>query len=560
MMYNTDMKYSWILTGLFLPVSVFALTFEANTLPYSDSPADLPTQIAISTLTELEIVTGNPDGTFKPGVSINRAEFIKIAMGLLPPETVRVATRCFPDVDENIWFAAPVCRAKALGIVSGNSVAEVPAEQWKFEPTRSVKYEEALKILSQIYGTPLLTVKGEWYEKYVRSAENLGIDLKDSAPGSGLTRGQMARLVVGFLAYSQGELDQLRYAQTHPFIPVRTVFEASSVSSEADASSSSAGENTLAEDVYDELIHDTTTDDAVLVLGKTTHILGSAELFADAEPIQVQYFLIDLVAANSSLDAMNVYDDRGKLIGRATIDSAVAGKTRYRLGVKNKNIVLPRRDEYSFYVRGVLRSQDSGGVSGGNIQVSEMGIDGIGVWSNRNYSVMTSGETFARTSVARSAITSITNVGDDRSILLQGTEIEIGSFRFEGVTGHSAARLQITALDFQIGAVGGATISNALIRVDGSSERHNCSIASTTLTCSSLPDTYGRLDDGPRVLRVYADVSVPSESVHAGMQISINDPGSIGSAGSITWTDGVTVFTWVDSLNTPVARGTYYSY
>lgn len=558
MMYNADMKYSWILTGLFLPVSVFALTFEVKTLPYSDSPSDLPTQIAISTLTEMEIVKGNPDGTFKPGVSINRAEFIKIAMGLLPPETVRIATRCFPDVDENIWFAEPVCRAKALGIVSGNSVVGVPAEQWKFEPTRSVKYEEALKILSQIYGTPLLTVQGEWYEKYVRSAENLGIDLKDSAPGSGLTRGQMARLVVSYIAYAGGELDALRAAQSgaDSSSSVRIVFEPSSISSSSSVSSVASSSS----DVYDALIHDTTTDDAVLVLGKTTHILGAAELFADAEPIEVQYFLIDLVAANSSLDAMNVYDDRGKLIGRATIDSSVAGKTRYRLGVKNKNIVLPRRDEYSFYVRGLLRSQDSGGVSGGSIQVSEMGAEGIGAWSNRNYSVMTSGETFAKTSVARSAITSITNAGDDRSILLQGEEVEIGAFRFEGVTGHSAARLQITALDFQIGAVGGTTISNVIIRVDGSSERHSCSVASTTLTCSSLPDTYGRLDDGPRTLRVFADIAVPDESIHAGIQITINDPGSIGSAGSITWTDGVTVFTWVDSLNTPVARGTYYSY
>jgi len=552
------MKFHWIVAGILLPVSVFALSYDSSNLPYMDVPMDLPTKIAISTLTELEIVRGNPDGTYKPGVPMNRAEFMKIVMALLPPTNVFVQTRCFPDIDENIWFAEPVCRAKSLGIVSGNAVAGVPSSQWKFEPTRSVKYEEALKILSRLYGTPLLSVTGEWYEKYVRSAENLGIHLTDSAPGSGLTRGQMSRLVVGFLAHARGELDALREAQSgaKSSIPVRVVFEASSPPS----SVSSASSFSTSSEVYDSLINDTSTDDAVLVLGRTTHILGSAELFADAEAIKVQYFLIDIVAANTSLEAMNVYDDRGKFIGRATLDSSVAAKTRYRLGVKNKNVVLPRRDDYSFYVRGVLRPEDSGGTSGGSLQVFEMGIEGIGVWSNRDYAVMTSGETFAQTTVARSAITAIYNVGDDRSILIEGSDMEIGAFRFEGVTGHSAARLQITAIDFQIGAVGSASISNVTIKVDGSSQRHSCTVASSTLTCSNLPASYGRLDDGPRTLRVYADIDVPDDSIHAGLQISINSPGTIGTPGSITWTDGVTSFTWIDLNSSPVARGTYYSY
>jgi hypothetical protein len=551
------MRFLLIITGVLSPLTVLALSYESSNLPYTDVPTDLPTQIAISTLTDLGIVQGNPDGSFKPNVPLNRAEFMKIAMSLLPPATSYVPTNCFPDVVENIWFTEPVCRAKSMGIVSGNAVKDVPADQWLFEPARSVKYEEALKILSGIYGTPMLTVEGQWYEKYVRSAENIGVQLPDSAPGSGLTRGQIARLVVAYLAHSYDELDELRAAESgaqSSSSSARTVFSAPS------SSSSSVSSVSTSSDVYDSLIDDTSTDDAVLVLGKVTHILGAAELFADLEPIRVHYFLIDIVAANSSLEAMNVYDDRGKFLGRATLDSSVAGKMRYRLGVKNQAIILPKRDEYSFYVRGVMRSQDSGGTSGGSVQLDEMGIEGIGDWSNRDYEVMTSGEAFSKTTVARSAITSIGNAGDDRSILIEGSDMEIGAFRFAGVTGHSAARIDITAIDFTIGSVGGTTVSNATIRVDGSSERHSCSVASSVLTCSSLPASYGRLDDGPRTLRVYADIDAPDASVHAGLQISINDPGSIGSAGDITWTDGVTSFTWIDINESPLARGTYYSY
>lgn len=556
------MKFHWILAGLLLPTTAFALTYDVGDLPYIDLPEDRPTNIAISVLTDLDILRGNPDRTIKAGVPLNRAEFMKIAMGLLPPETIRVSTRCFTDVDPNIWFAEPVCRAKSMGIVSGNALPDTDPDLWPFEPTRSVKYEEALKVLSRIYGTPLLTVQGQWYEKYVRSADHHGVHLADSAPGSALTRGQMARLVVAYMAHNKGELEDLRYAETHPDVPVRTVFEAPEPTPPSSSSVSSASsESSESSAIYDDLLHDTSTDDAVLVLGRVTHILGAAELFANAEPIIAQDFIIDIVAANSSMQAMNVYDHDGKLIGRASVDGSVAAKTRYILSVKNKDIILPYRDEYSFYVRGVLSSQDSGGTSGGSVQVDKMGVSGIGKWSSRSYEEFTdSSDTFAASTVARSTFIAIRNAGSDRSILIEGPDQEIGAFFFEGATGHSAARLKITDIDFQIGASGGATISNVTMSVDGSTERIDCSVVSSTLTCSGLPDSFGRIDDGSRVLRVYADIDVPDSSQGAGLQISINDPGSISSPGSITWTDGVTTFTWIDLSNKPVARGTYYSY
>lgn len=547
------MKLHWILAGLLIPVSVLAINYDTEHLPYSDTPADRATQIAISTLTEFDIVDGHPDGTFRPNVTINRAEFMKIAMKLLPDTSIRINTRCFPDVDPDIWFAEPVCRAKELGIISGNAQPDVDPSLWPFEPTRSVKYEEALKVLANIYDIPLLQVSGDWFEKYVRSAESAGVHLTDSAPGSALTRGQMARLVTAFWALARNELEDLRYAETHSSMSARTVFSApsseSSSSSESSVSSASSA-------VYDDLLYDTSTDDAVLVLGRVTHILGSVELFANAEPILVDEFEVRLVAGNSSLDAINLYDHDGKFLGRATKDS----DTSYVLRVKNQNIILPRREGYTFYARGVLRDQDEGGESGGTIEIDEMGMRGTGHWSNRDYTQFSSDETFASTTVARSAITTIRNAGEQGSILIQGSDIEIGAFYFEGVTGHSAARLQITEIDFTVGRVGTINLSNITIAVDGGNERSNCSLSSNMLTCGSLPDSFGRLDDGPRILRVYADIDIPNEQQTSGLQLTINDPGSISSAGDITWTDGVTTFTWIDLSNKPIARGTYYSY
>jgi hypothetical protein len=556
------MNRMFIFVGLLLPSFAFALDYDTSVLPYTDIPSDHVTQVSISTLTELGIVQGNPDGTFLPSTPINRAEFMKIAMGLLPPVALQGSLRCFPDVDPNIWFAAPVCRAKDLGIVRGNAIAGIDSNLWEFEPVRSVKYEEALKILSNIYNLPLIQDDDEeWYQKYLRTAKSIGLELDDSAPGSALTRGQMARLVVAYLAYSKGELEDLRYAETHPDMPVRVVFDppASSSSSSSISSASSASSETSSV-IYDPLMDDVTSNDSVLILGQVTHVLGSAEFFPNAEGIIAHKFIVDLVAANTSISALNIYDHDGIFIGRATIDPSVAGNIRYTLNVKNKDIVLERREPYSIYVRGVLKSQDEGGTSGGSLQIDQIGVDGVGYWSSNDYEVFTSAsDVFAASTVAQSGVTGISNAGAANESLFSTNNTEIGAFYFEGVTGHSTAKVQLLSIIFQIEQLGGVTVSDVGMKVDGSSERITCTVSSDEITCSSLPDSFGRLDDGPRTLRIFADVMVPDDSQKAALRLSINDPGTISSAGSITWSDGVTTFTWIDMNQTPLARGTYYS-
>ena len=545
---------------LFVPLSVYALRYNTDNLPYSDAPADRPTALAISTLTDIGILKGNPDGTIKPNVTMNRAEFVEIAMRLLPPDHSFTDTRCFSDVDRNVWFARSVCRAKDLGIVRGNALSGLDPDEWPFQPTRSVKYEEAVKVLSGIYDIPLFEATGgEWYVKYTNTAFKFGIDLKDSAIGSALTRGQMARLTVAFMAFAKGELALLRAAENSSSmssIPVRTVFASSSVSSVSSVSSSSVAP------VYDPLINDTSTDESVLVLGQVTHILGSAELFSHSEAINIDAFIIELKAANDSIDALNVYDHDAKLLGRATLDRSVAGDIRYRLNVKGQGIQAPYRDDFSFYVRGVLRPQDAGGTSGGSVQIDRMGIEGTGHWSSRDYEQFTdASETFSESQVAQSSIMGVENAGDANDILVEGTDREVGSFRFTGTKGHSSADIRITAIVFQIEQAGSVTLKNPTLKADGSSDRHVCSVVSDEIHCLSIPASFGDLEDAPRVLDIFADIDVPDTSQSASLRLSISDPGTVSTAGSITWTDGVTIFTWVDNGGQrPVARSTYYSY
>ncbi len=81
---------------------------------------------AISALEEKGTIDGYSDGTFKPMANINRAEFLKIVLEA-KGDAVKGST-CFPDVRTE-WFAPYVCSAKDAGIISGYPDGNFKPEQ-----------------------------------------------------------------------------------------------------------------------------------------------------------------------------------------------------------------------------------------------------------------------------------------------------------------------------------------------------------------------------------------------------------------------------------------------
>lgn len=99
---------------ILLPVAV-------RSAPLTDLSAS-PYRDAIQELTDRGVVEGYEDGTFRPDAPVNRAEFLKILLDTrfpkaLPPNDLR----CFADLEVQTpqWYAQSVCLARALGIVSG---------------------------------------------------------------------------------------------------------------------------------------------------------------------------------------------------------------------------------------------------------------------------------------------------------------------------------------------------------------------------------------------------------------------------------------------------------
>ena len=64
--------------------------------------------------------SGRLTGYFGPGDTVTRAQAIKVLMDVAGEKSTTPREMPFPDVATNAWFAAPVSRAKQLGIVSGS--------------------------------------------------------------------------------------------------------------------------------------------------------------------------------------------------------------------------------------------------------------------------------------------------------------------------------------------------------------------------------------------------------------------------------------------------------
>lgn len=67
-----------------------------------------------------KIVNGNPDGSFRPSDSVNKAEFFKILFnGMKVDINPEVSQAPYKDVNVNDWFAPYVAYAKEIGIIDG---------------------------------------------------------------------------------------------------------------------------------------------------------------------------------------------------------------------------------------------------------------------------------------------------------------------------------------------------------------------------------------------------------------------------------------------------------
>ena len=93
---------------------------------------------AVSTLSNMGIIAGYEDGTFRPNAPITRAEYAKIAVSFFK-ETVKDYQGTFSDVAEGQWYTQYVETAAAIGLISGYP-------DGTFAPNKTITRAEACTI------------------------------------------------------------------------------------------------------------------------------------------------------------------------------------------------------------------------------------------------------------------------------------------------------------------------------------------------------------------------------------------------------------------------------
>ena len=111
---------------------------------FSDVSADKWYNNAVSTLSNMGVIGGYADGTFRPDAPISRAEFAKIAVSFTQNNGSAVYNY-FTDVKPTDWFAPYVTAAKDAGLIEGYS-------DGSFKPESKITRAEACAIVNRALG------------------------------------------------------------------------------------------------------------------------------------------------------------------------------------------------------------------------------------------------------------------------------------------------------------------------------------------------------------------------------------------------------------------------
>ena len=110
---------------------------------FSDVDEDHDFIVAIEYVFDAGLVNGNPDGTFTPDETLNRAEMLKILVLAAGADEDEIAEyedeECFWDVPVGEWFTGYVCYGEEMGYIRGFG-------DGSFRPASPVTFAQGMKI------------------------------------------------------------------------------------------------------------------------------------------------------------------------------------------------------------------------------------------------------------------------------------------------------------------------------------------------------------------------------------------------------------------------------
>jgi len=540
-----------------VPALAFALDFTP-VKQFGDVRETSREAAGISLLAREGIVQGYAGKYFGPSRRINRAEFLKIAMMSAGKDGMTFTPKtCFLDVREGDWFSPYICAAKDQSIVKGRTPE-------RFQPEDTVSYGEALKMLTLLYR---YRISGEnsvdWAEPYYRAAADRETDIPVTIRlDSPLTRGLAARLVGAFLAESKSELDRFRLAESG--IYPSSSSQSSSSTSASSASLASAKPSDEAGSVSPASAKPSGEDGSFftlppvshfLVVGRASDALASATVRSAGETAHIAAVQVKFFAEARSVKRFELTTLTGSVVAvlkQRTTNDTSDYKQIYEVQLNpDQQYAIPADTDVPLVLRALVRGIDDNGFSDELLEVRSFIITIFGDRSNETKSIVTP-TPFPKHQVAFGRLARIERVSPENGVLASGTGVVVSAFGFTADV-IPEKTLSLTQLIFTLQRSGGFSVQNWRIGQQGSSLEVPCTSGQdSTLTCSNLADVIGVLKAGAAILELRADIAVPRDSGIHTLQVSLMQPGSPSSLGSVQWTDQSGSFRWVEGRTTLV--------
>jgi len=527
-----------------VPSIAFALEYDDLTDRYTDAPFSKAETAGVSVLTEVGAISGNPDGSFAPQRTLNRAEFVKIAL-LAANRNPQDTTGCFPDTPAAAWFSSYVCTAKSLGVVQGNP-------DGFFHPERPVNYAEALKILAELYDyelpEPPSNERWAWYRQYLKAAQDREVALPASVdPAHELSRGEMARLAAAFVAEEEGELQLYRaFEAGQSFSSLSSSTSSSMSSSSSSQSSTSSLSSSLSSSSTISLIFP--AQSSFLLAGMTTPVLYDG-LVQATEEVKMQSVEIELFREIRSLEALFLFDQNGKQIAQLSLQSYNnTSKTKWRADFSTGSYIFPGNTPLRVGVVARMKSRSNGASSNELMEIKILQLFTVGTQNNISQQIVPTDIHRPSHQTAFGRMTSVKNTLASAISVQQGTQREIGKFTLTAqLASGSSLRAQSVLFELQSTDV---SVSNLKIGMESAILQSDCATEQIDgrafITCL-IPESLQGMSPTPVTLSVFANFTVAAAKQSGTVRLVSPGTGAIGTPSVVYWTDGSGNFNWMET-------------
>lgn len=572
------MKRFLPLAGLLLVpiVAVAALDYTDSSVNYIDAPFPRPEAVAISLLTNIGAVKGNPNGAFDADRALNRAEFLKIVLlssGMVDEGSGR---SCFPDVQATDWFSMYVCGGKDRGVVKGNP-------DGLYHPERPVNYAEALTMLVRLYKYDLTPQAGdEWYMVYARAASehktSLPISLSYDEP---LTRGQMARLASAFLAEHEGSLAEFRALELGTRVSSRSSSSKSgsgssvssgsgvSVSSSVSSAKSSTGSSVSSQSSSSLSSSQSSSSSVVwfpsqsrfLIVGMKSAPVIDGTFKIDGEDGILRIVQFTLRTEVHSIDKFILVDDKKTEIATLALDTNDnANHLKWRVDIVGDNgYRLKNGVATQLGLIAVLKTNAAGGAANELFDAESLSMRVQGATTGETKQIVPSNVHTPLHQTANGRVTAVRNAGSGVYMTQKGQNRLLARFSFSAIvsTGSSITVQSVNAV------VNTVDTSVTHIRIGGTAEiqQADCSINRTDkiyVTCPVIPASLATITKGPIELSLIGDTDLRSGVNSGTLQVQFLGTGQIGVEGAIRWGDQTGSYNWLEA-GTPLESGTLWT-